>query len=403
MRVVYLNPCGQMGGAETSLRELLASIREARPGWELHLVVGEDGPLAQVAQVLGVHVRVLPFPKSLSKIGDAGRGRFEAVWSLVRAAAETAVYAQRLKRILREISPDIIHTNGFKMHLLGALATPPHASLIWHIHDYVSTRPLNSRLMRRYARCPAAALVNSRSVAADVTALFPHLKVVPIYNAIDLARFAPKGDILDLDYIAGLPPAPAGTMRVGLVGTFARWKGHHIFLQALSRLPAATPVRGYIVGGPIYQTDGSQWSINELREEVRQLGLTDKVAFTGFIADTPTAMRFLDVIVHASTQPEPFGMVIIEGMACGKAVIASQAGGACELFMNGEDALGHPPGCAEALANQIQRLVGDRQLRDRLGVAGRATAERLYHRQRLAEELLDLYGQVIGAAQKKVA
>jgi glycosyltransferase involved in cell wall biosynthesis len=398
MRVVYLNPCGQMGGAETSLRELLASVREAEPGWELYLVLGEDGPLIQIAQALGVQVVVLPFPKTLSRIGDAGRGRFKAMWSLVRAAFGTTAYAQRLARSLRELSPDIIHTNGFKMHLLGTWKRPSQASLVWHIHDYVSTRPVMSRLVRRCARRADAVIVNSRSVGADLSVLCPDLKVVPIYNAINLDRFAPQGEVLDLDSLAGLPAAPSGTIRVGLVGTFARWKGHHIFLRALSRLPATTAVRGYVIGGPIYQTDGSQWSIEELKEEAKRLGLTDKVGFTGFIADAPAAMRFLDVIVHASTQPEPFGMVIIEGMACGKAVIASQAGGASELFRDGENALGHAPGCVDGLAAQIQRLADDRQLRSRLGAAGRAAAERLYDRRRLAEELLKLYRQVTGGS-----
>ena len=102
------------------------------------------------------------------------------------------------------------------------------------------------------------------------------------------------------------------------------------------------------------------------------MGLAGKVGFTGFLEDTPAAMRSLDVIVHASTAPEPFGMVIIEGMACGKAVIASQAGGAAELFIDGEDALAHRPGDAAALARQIQRLASDGQLRRRLGDGGRA-------------------------------
>ncbi len=402
MRVVYLNPCGQMGGAETSLRELLASVREAEPGWELYLVLGEDGPLVGIAQKLGVQVVVLPFPRTLSRIGDAGRGRFRAVWSLAQAAPGAVAYARRLARILRELSPDIIHTNGFKMHSLGAWTRPSKASLVWHIHDYVRTRPVMCRLLRRCSGLVAAAIVNSRSVAADLSELCPDLKVVPIYNAIDLDRFAPHGDILDLDSIAGLPAAPAGTIRVGLVATFARWKGHHTFLQALSRLEADTPVRGYIIGGPIYQTDGSQWSIEKLKEECEQLGLKEKVGFTGFIADPPGALRFLDVIVHASTQPEPFGMVIVEGMACGKAVIASRAGGACELFRDGEDAVGHAPGCVDALAAQIQRLASDLELRRRLGAAGRVTAERLYHRKRLARELLDLYGQLTGGSSRLI-
>ena len=88
-------------------------------------------------------------------------------------------------------------------------------------------------------------------------------------------------------------------------------------------------------------------------------------------------MRALDIVVHASTQPEPFGMVIIEGMACGKAVIAGQAGGAAELFVDGENALAHAPGDA-ADAGAANRAVESRRDNSRktLGKAGRETVER---------------------------
>jgi len=75
---------------------------------------------------------------------------------------------------------------------------------------------------------------------------------------VDLDRFNPQGPKLDLDAIAGVPSAPAGTIRVGLVATMARWKGHEVFLRALSMLPKELPVRGYVIGGPIYSTAGSQ-------------------------------------------------------------------------------------------------------------------------------------------------
>ncbi len=396
MRVVYLNPCGALGGAETSLRELLRSLRIAEPGWELWLVLGEDGPLAGMARDMGVEVVVLPFPPALGRVGDSGRA-FPA-WALAKAATASASYARRLGRLLRKIQPDILHTNGFKMHLMGAVTCPRRTPLVWHIHDYVSSRRLMSRLLRMLRGSCTAAIVNSKSVAADLMSVLPGIPVSPIYNAIDLRRFSPQGDKLDLDAAAGLTPAPAGTVRVGLAGTFARWKGHKVFLEALALLSPDSGVRGYIIGGPIYQTDGSQWSRPELEAEADRLGLRGRLGFTGFLEDTAPAMRALDIVVHASTQPEPFGMVIIEAMSCGGAVIASQAGGASEIFTDGQDALGHPPGDSAALARQIERLAKDQALRQELGRAGRATAERLYHGKRLAQELVALYRKVGGVS-----
>jgi glycosyltransferase involved in cell wall biosynthesis len=389
VRIVYLNPGGRLGGAETSLRELLASVRAAQPDWELWLLLGEDGPLAGITRDLGVRVLVQPFPPALARVGDAGR--LSTLWSLSKGAASAPSYARGLARALRQIQPDIIHTNGFKMHLLGAWTRPRGTPLVWHIHDYVTSRRLMRRLLSLFRKACTLAIVNSKSVAKDVESVLPGLRVVPIYNAIDVERFSPDGSQLDLDGMTGLGPPASGTVRAGLIATFARWKGHKVFLEALARLSPDTPVRGYIIGGPIYQTDGSQWSALELQEEADRLGLTGKVGFTGFVEDIPAAMRSLDIIVHASTQPEPFGMVIIEGMACAKAVIASRAGGAAELFVDGVDALAHPPGDPVALAQQIKRLASDQQVRQRLGIAARKVAIERFQRESLASELLSVY------------
>jgi len=384
-----------MGGAETSLRELMAAVRRAEPSWEVRLVLGEDGPLAGAAREIGVSTTVVPFPPRVARLGDAGKGKLTALSSLAGALPGAIPYARRLARHVRELHPDIVHTNGFKMHLLGSWVCPPQARLIWHIHDYVSPRPMMSRLLRLEARHSAAAIVNSKSVAADVQGILPALPVRTLYNAVDLSRFAPEGPTLDLDAVAGLSRAGKDTVRVGLVGTFARWKGHKVFLEALSRLPAEAAIRGYIIGGPIYQTAGSQWSLEELRGEAERLGLAGKVGFTGFVDDAARAVRSLDIVVHASTGPEPFGMVVIEGMACGRAVIASAAGGTCELFVEGENAVGHPPGDAGTLAQQILRLASDPALRRRLGEYGRATAEKTYDGRRLSRELLAIYQEAL--------
>ena len=98
-------------------------------------------------------------------------------------------------------------------------------------------------------------------------------------------------------------------------------------------------------------------------------------------------MRALDVVVHASTRPEPFGLVIAEAMACGRAVITSGTGGAGELVRDGVDAVTHRPGDAVDLASRIERLAADAALRARLGRAARDTAERRFDAARLARRV----------------
>jgi glycosyltransferase involved in cell wall biosynthesis len=403
MRVLYLNPCGQMGGAETSLLEMLRSMRAGVPDSELWLVLGEDGPLAAKARELGVRISLVPFPNALARTGDTAPSTLGACISLATSAASAVPYASRLRAEIRRIAPDVIHTNGLKMHVLGAWAVGKDTPVVWHIHDYVGSRRLMGRLLRRSAGRCAGAIVNSHSVAADLHVLLPSLRKTVIYNAIDLDRFHPSGAQMDLDLVSGLSPAPTSTIRAGLVATFAKWKGHKVFLQALSQLPAGTPVRGYIIGGPIYQTSGSQWTIPELKAEADRLGVTGRVGFTGVLDNPAAAMRSLDIVVHASTQPEPFGMVIVEALGCGKAVIVSKAGGALELIDEGRTALGHTPGDAGSLASAIDRLATDEAFRLQLGTAGRAEAVRRFDGQRLAHELTGLYEAAIKKEENRGA
>ena len=407
MRIAYLSPSGQLGGAEISLLDFLASLRAAEPAWSLSMILAEEGPMVARAESLGVQTRVVPFPPSLARLGDAGVGgpsgnqisRLALLAKLLSASAAVASYSKRLRRALTEFAPDLIHTNGFKMHILGAYARPRRVPVIWHVHDYVSLRPVMMRLMRTHASRCAAAVANSRSVAADLqSACDGRLKVYPVYNGVDLNRFSPDGPRLDLDKLSGLEPAEPGTLKVGLLATLGRWKGHAVFLKAISLLPSSLKVRAYVIGSAIYKTDGSQYRMSDLCEAAARLGIARKVGFTNFVEQPDAAMRALDIVVHASTQPEPFGLVIAEAMACGRAVIASQAGGAAEIINAGVDSLGHSPGDSDGLAERIRQLAIDPGLRAKLGAAARRAAEQRFNRARLASQLIPIYREVTLAA-----
>ncbi len=393
MKVAFLSATGKLGGAERALLDLLASLRAAEPEWPLHLVVLGPGPLADRAAELGVAVHLLPLPGSLARAGDAGGGsRVALLARLLAAGPAGALWLRRLRRVLRGIAPDVVHSNGFKVHAAGALALPTGARLVWHVHDFTGTRPLMGGVLRRLSSRASAAIAVSRAVADDLRAVCgPRLPVHVVYNAVDLARFTPEGTRADLASLAGMPPEPPGTVTVGLVATMGLWKGHRVFIDAISRLPADLPLRAYVVGGPIYATAGSEVDVGDLRRLLRERGQTDRIGITGFVDQPASAMRALDVVVHASTRPEPFGLVIAEAMACGRAVIATAAGGAAEIVDDRVDALAVPPGSVEALAAAIRRLAEDAELRARLGAAGRAKAERRFDRARLAAETAPVY------------
>jgi glycosyltransferase involved in cell wall biosynthesis len=351
---------------------------------------------------LGVSILPVPLPKALTRIGDAGAGgpaganvsRSHVLMRLVGAGPMAAAYLRRLRTVISRANPDVIHSNGFKMHLLGTWAAPQPIPVIWHLHDFLSLRPLVPRFLTLSLHRCSGIIANSQSVARDLLSTFPYPPPVhTVYHAVDLNNFNPEGSRLDLDGLAGMNPATAGVLRVGLVATTARWKGHEVFLRALAMLPAER-IRAYVIGSPIYRTAGSQYSLSELRGMASALRLDGRVGFTGFISDSAAAIRALDIVVHASIAPEPFGLAVAEAFACGRAVIASRGGGVLEIVREDENALIHTPGDARELAAALTRLIADAGLRRKLGLAARKTAELSFARPRLAHDLMRVYGMV---------
>jgi len=287
----------------------------------------------------------------------------------------------------------VIHSHGIKTHVLGALL-PRRVPVVWHIHDYIGTRSVSARLLRLLAHRCALVIAVSESVADDVRGcLRSKVPVVVVHNAVDCDRFSPDGPAADLDRLCGLSPAPPGTVRIGLPATFARWKGHDTFLRAIARLNRQN-VRAYVIGGPLYKTRSSQWSEAELRVMAIELGLTEQVGFSGFVEDMPSVYRSLDIVVHASNRAEPFGLVIAEAMACGRAVVAAPTGGARELFADGEHAVAAASGDVDALSAALALLVRSPQERLALGRRSHAHAVASFNRDRFAAALHSAISQV---------
>ena len=401
MRIAFVTVSDQLGGSEVVLLELIRQIRRLRPSWELALISPGDGPLAEGAGAAGVSVRIVPLPAALARLGESG-GRDHAAGlagQLAAAAAALPGYEERFGATLAAVRPDVIHSNGLKAHVVTARAGGRPRRL-WHLHEYVQHRPLTRRLLRWYApRCDAW-VANSASVSSDVARAAGERLRSPghiIPNAVDLERFCPDGPRLDLDALCGLPSAPADAVRVGLVATFSRWKGHDVFLRAVARVPGSIPLRAYVIGGPIYDTSASQYTMEEMRQAAERAGCRDRVGFTGFQPDAPAVMRALDVIVHASTAPEPFGLVLIEAMASGRAVISSGLGGSAEIVEADVNAVLHEPGDERSLAGAIQRLATDAGLRDRLGARGRQHVVEHYDVRAFGERFAAVYEQLAGA------
>jgi len=298
------------------------------------------------------------------------------------------------------LSPEIVHTHGIKAHLIGAMAKPDGAKLVWHVQDYLSSRRLSRRLLQFAVPRADLAFACSESVGVDVRECFSRLPVAVVPNPTDCEHFRPGSPQVDFDSIAGLAPATETVVRVGLVATYAVWKGHRLFLNAMTRIVSRFgrgAVRGYVVGGPIYHTAGrSQVTAAELVGYINELQLKGVVGLVPFQADPVDAYRVLDVFVHASTSPEPFGLTITEAMACGRAVVAANAGGPAEIITHESDGLLYELGNPDALAEAITRLVEDADLRNRLGKTARNTVLKRYQLSTTVDALLSAYQTLVG-------
>jgi glycosyltransferase involved in cell wall biosynthesis len=136
-----------------------------------------------------------------------------------------------------------------------------------------------------------------------------------------------------------------------------------------------------------------------LRAIAANLKLKSHVGFIPFQRNPVDVYRALDIAVHASTKPEPFGRTIVEAMACAKPVIVARAGGAAELFSPNHDAVAVPPGDPAALAAAMIKLIADPAKRRGLAHHARLTAVERFNHNRLGPQLLTAYRQFSSSAR----
>jgi glycosyltransferase involved in cell wall biosynthesis len=158
---------------------------------------------------------------------------------------------------------------------------------------------------------------------------------------------------------------------VGIVGRLTPWKGHKLFLEAAAQLiKDGYNVLFVIVGDDVDPVTGLSHYRANLEQYTTQLGLTNKVLFTGYRPDIPNVMSGLDVLVVPSIRPEPFGLVAIEAMACSKPVIAAAHGGLAEIVIDHSTGLTFVPGDVHSLIAAIRFLLEHRDLRGEYGHEG---------------------------------
>ena len=273
-----------------------------------------------------------------------------------------------LRRIIRDFQPDLIHLNdGIQMSRHGALAARlSRRPAICHYRAFDPPLPID-----RWLVTPGIDgwIFISQAVAEVQFAAMGRPRcwqVIP--NAIDLQEFDGPVDIAAVRSSLGVP---ADVPLIGMIGRVAPWKGQLVFVEALAQVSQEHPTVHGVIVGLAEELDGPGYA-DQVRQRAGELGLGERLRMVGHRGDVPQVLAAVDCVAHCSVRPEPFGRVIIEGMAASKPVVASSAGGAAEIVSDGVDGLLTPPGDASALAHALARLLADPAERTRIGQAAAA-------------------------------
>lgn len=373
-RIALVTHSAAPSGAE------LFVLRVARAAHRMHpvVIVGEDGPLVAMLRAHDIETVVVPLATSVRN-----RTARSGLRSAMRAATGTTRAVRSLAKTLTGLRIDVVTTHSAKAHVYAAVAARlAGIAVVAHVHDVATGEHLsrmNGSVLRTALNvAPHHHVANSALTRSSLTGRARRAAVVGCPADIGVVRHAPDDTPLEF----------------GMFGRVTSWKGQAIAIEAFALaladgLPEDARLR--IVGGALFDEDAAYAAA--LREQVAALGMQDRVVFRGHVADVAAELSACHVVVHASLRPEPFGQVVVEAMAAGRAVIAADAGGPAEVVDHDRTGLLASPGDPRALADMMLRTA-DPDTRSRLGTAARAEAER-YRPERIAEELEREYLSVL--------
>lgn len=333
------------GGAEEALVQFC--IHRATAGVTgLRVVFLENGALVD---------RVSRY--CITEIIDAGQLRNG--WRLLQTI-------RQVRCLLRETAPDAVLGWMTKAHIYSGLASCSIGIPAMYFQMGLPDQGWVDRFSRLI---PAAGALTCSEFAAQAQRKVVRHPVRSVHLAADSERFAAFGG-LSLEEAKRRCGLPQHQKVVGIVGRLQYWKGIHVFVDAVAQVLACRPtVRGIIVGGQFHLEREYE---GRIKADIEARQLADRITMVGVQTNVPEWMAAMDMVVHTSDQ-EPFGIVVVEAMTLGKAVIATIPGGPAEIVRDQIDGQLVPFGNAKALADAIENYLDDPEFS---AACGRAASER---------------------------
>jgi len=384
IRVLLAGHTGVVSGAELVTLELARDIPE---GFE-PIIACPPGPFADAANAIGVEVRSLP--------GTSGSLRLHPLHT-PRAVLDLVRMGVALRMLARDLGAGLLHAVSLRAGIGAALARrlggPP---VVLAQHDELPASRI-SRILRATVDPSVSAIIANSAYTRDSLAAGSFRSPMTVVNpAVDLERFDP--DHVDRDDARTALGALPSDFVLGVVGQITPWKGQALAIRALAEVRKRHPEARLVIAGETRFTSSATRYDNRsyrdgLETLVGDLGLGGAVDFVGQSDEVPALMRALDVLLVPSWH-EPFGRVVIEGMAMGLPVVATSVGGPAETIADGRDGLLLPPRDEAIWAHALCELLESPQRRAQIGAAAKHTA-RQYDSRGQAEATAAVYRNVL--------
>ncbi len=365
MRILCVNHIGAVSGAERSLLDLMAALHAID---DVRLSCPRSGPLAAAAAAASIPVMTIPKTEGSLKLHARETPR--ALLGMSAAAALVARHARRM-------GAEVIHANSVRAGLFAvAAARATGIPAVVHVRDRLPRSAIADLSLRWVAAGARTIVANSRYTADGVRAVTARGRLRVVHNAVDLRRFDPwRVDRAAARERLGLT---ARSFVLGVVGQITPWKGQREALLTLARLrDDGRPAQLLIAGEPKFVAAATRYDNRSYHAELQRIiadhGLADVVSLLGERDDVPAVMSALDALLVPSWE-EPFGRVVVEGMALRLPVIATRVGGPAEIITDGVDGLLLDPRDVPRWAAVIGELMDSPSRRAQLGEAARARA-----------------------------
>jgi len=296
----------------------------------------------------------------------------------------------RLWLMIQRHHVDIVHmNNGFIPAEAILAARAARVPVIVHMRGIVSEK--NARTLTPYMQDVDVVISVSDAAGYNLRGVLPDDRLLTVYDPVDTAEATSA--LAERDQVRSELGAGSEDILVGIFGRIVEWKGQREFVQAMLEAMQRNPrLLGVIVGDV---SDGPKSYLAEVRSLIEASPFADRFVLTGYREDVARLYAALDIAVHASTLPEPFGMVIPEAMAAGVPVIATDAGGPREIVNHGVDGLRVPPGDVAAMAAAILELSVDPDRRRRMGERGQAVVFRRFTIEHNADSVRRVYESLL--------